>query len=143
MGTLNLNDPQDPLSPSGVELAVCMDIARRQKHGIEKYRTTVSDNQLTLLQWHQHHYEELLDAAIYTKKIIIEISKLQDFPEKRGMAPDQLAALLYTEYCKSVGGKAFNGDTLPSWEEFSKDPNKQVQAAAWITVASLSKELLK
>ena len=50
--------------------------------------------------------------------------------------PTKLACLLYTDYCRAVGGKAFNGDPLPDWEEFSQDPKKNVQAKAWISVAS-------
>lgn len=42
-----------------------------------------------------------------------------------------IAQELYTAYCNAVGGKAFNGDPLPSWEEFSNDENKQLQANAW------------
>jgi len=38
----------------------------------------------------------------------------------------------YTAYCEAVGGKAFNGDPLPSWKEFAADPAKQLQANAWV-----------
>lgn len=37
----------------------------------------------------------------------------------------------YTAYCEAVGGKAYNGDTLPTWEEFAKDETKRTQADAW------------
>lgn len=44
----------------------------------------------------------------------------------------------YASYCAAVGGKAFNGDPLPKWEEFANDPAKKKQAAAWRTcVAAL------
>lgn len=33
---------------------------------------------------------------------------------------DVIAELIYTEYCKAVGGVAFNGDPLPDWDTFSK-----------------------
>jgi hypothetical protein len=48
----------------------------------------------------------------------------------------KLAGDLYTAYCEAVGGKAFNGDPLPSWYEFSKDPNKQKQVEGWVAVAN-------
>lgn len=51
---------------------------------------------------------------------------------------DQRAGVLYDEYCIAVGGKAFNGDPLPKWEEFGKDPNKQKQANAWRRVAAVA-----
>lgn len=41
-------------------------------------------------------------------------------------------------YCAAVGGKAFNGDPLPSWTEFSADPAKATQAGGWIAAARAS-----
>ena len=48
----------------------------------------------------------------------------------------KLAGELYETYCQSVGGKAFNGDPLPSWADFSKDPAKQKQVEGWVAVAN-------
>ena len=42
---------------------------------------------------------------------------------------------LYEVYCESVGGVAWNGDPLPSWEEFSADSTKETQADGWRRVA--------
>jgi len=53
-----------------------------------------------------------------------------------------VAEALYTEYCKAVGGKAFNGDPLPSWEEFSKDETKKKQSDAWLAAAARAMQLL-
>ena len=58
------------------------------------------------------------------------------------MNDDQLANNLYTHYCEKVGGIAFNGDPLPTWEEFSIDPNKTKQSSAWLEVAKLAKSIL-
>lgn len=60
---------------TGIELEVVRDIARRQALGVAKYGTTVADNPLTQRQWAQHLYEELLDAAVYTKRMIAELEK--------------------------------------------------------------------
>lgn len=58
------------------------------------------------------------------------------------MSPYQIveehAELLYTEYCKAVGGVAFNGLPLPSWKEFANDPTKEKQANAWRVVSEVS-----
>ena len=51
---------------------------------------------------------------------------------------EELAGILYEEYCKAVGGKAFNGDPLPNWVTFRNDPNKQKQSDAWIAVAEVA-----
>lgn len=55
---------------------------------------------------------------------------------------ERLAADLYETYCASVGGLAWNGDTLPSWEEFRADPKKQKQSDGWMAVAVRAIELL-
>jgi len=54
---------------------------------------------------------------------------------------EEHANLLYSVYCEAVGGVAFNGDPLPSWEDFAADPKKQLQADAWRSVAKQSREL--
>ncbi len=46
-----------------------------------------------------------------------------------------LAKRMYDMYCKAVGGFAFNGDPLPTWEVFSTDPAKVKQANGWLCVA--------
>lgn len=51
---------------------------------------------------------------------------------------EYLARQFYDVYCKAVGGKSFNGDPLPSSEEFFKDPSKAAQADAWRAVAEYS-----
>jgi hypothetical protein len=60
---------------TGTEAAVCADIAKRQRRGIAKYGKTVMANDLPFLAWLTHFYEELLDAAIYTKRIIHDHEK--------------------------------------------------------------------
>jgi len=48
---------------------------------------------------------------------------------------EALASNLYATYCTEVGGKAFNGDSLPDWPTFRADPDKRVQSDAWVRVA--------
>lgn len=59
--------------PTGTELRVCQDIAKRQEKGLAKYGVTVAQNPLELREWVQHAYEEALDKAIYLKKISEEL----------------------------------------------------------------------
>jgi hypothetical protein len=61
------------MKPTGIEAIVCKDIAARQQLGINKYGTTVADNNLSLREWLEHQYEELLDAAVYCRRAIAEI----------------------------------------------------------------------
>lgn len=55
---------------------------------------------------------------------------------------EYLAGVLYEAYCSAVGGKAFNGDQLPSWHVFSSDPQKLKQADGWREVARTSLDKL-
>jgi hypothetical protein len=50
---------------------------------------------------------------------------------------EHFADMAYTVYCQAVGGYAFNGDKLPTWDEFKNDPTKQKQVAAWIAVGRM------
>lgn len=65
-------------NPTGIEAQVCADIARRQQLGLQKYGTTVADNPLNLRQWCQHAYEEALDMAVYMRRIIAQLDKMED-----------------------------------------------------------------
>ena len=55
---------------------------------------------------------------------------------------NRIAGICYDNYCARVGGKAFNGDPLPNWEEFSSDPEKQIQANAWRGVGIDAEEIV-
>jgi hypothetical protein len=64
-----------PVCATGTESRVIQDIITRQQKGIAKYGTTVEQNQLSLRQWLEHQYCELLDAAIYCKRAMEELDK--------------------------------------------------------------------
>lgn len=51
------------------------DLLERSKRGVQKYGITLDKENLPLKQWLLHQYEELLDAALYCKKAIIELEK--------------------------------------------------------------------
>jgi transcriptional regulator of met regulon len=51
---------------------------------------------------------------------------------------EAIAGTFYETYCNAVGGKAFSGEPLPSWNEFRGDENKKIQSDAWIKVAELA-----
>jgi len=53
-----------------------------------------------------------------------------------------VAERLYTAYCQSVGGKAYNGDPLPIWKDFHDDPTKEKQAKGWLDAADAAIDLL-
>lgn len=57
------------------------------------------------------------------------------------LTEDEIANDLYTKYCVAVGGKAYNGDSLPTWREFRDNPLKNKQSEGWIVVAKAAIEL--
>lgn len=73
--TTSFTDGFTVVQATGTEAQVCRDIADRQARGIAKYGTTVADNPLTQQQWLQHMYEELLDGAVYAKRLLSEMQK--------------------------------------------------------------------
>lgn len=47
------------------------------------------------------------------------------------------AKAAYELYCKEVGGLAFNGDKLPTWEVFRNDSSKTKQIKAWLKIGEM------
>lgn len=65
------------------------------------------------------------------------------FAEVAGGDTDSIASYLYSAYSAGVGGVAYNGDKLPTWDEFATDPNKQKQADAWRYVANCVRPIVR
>ena len=59
-----------------VTKAVIMDLVSRAKRGVEKYNTTLGENNHQNML--QHAYEEALDMAQYLKKEITTLNTIQD-----------------------------------------------------------------
>jgi len=100
---------QPTFQPTGIEAAVCEDIARRQQLGIHKYGRTVADNPLALGQWLQHLYEELLDAAVYVKRAMAELTAT-------GRQHAQPKAAKEPKPAREPARHAFNGQQLTARE---------------------------
>lgn len=47
----------------------------RSRVGIEKYGTTLNDNELSLVEWLNHIQEELMDATLYIQKLKNELNQ--------------------------------------------------------------------
>ena len=59
-----------------VTISVITDLVSRSKRGVEKYNTTLCENNHQNML--QHAYEEALDMAQYLKKEITELNTIQD-----------------------------------------------------------------
>ena len=61
---------EDPIVKS-----VCDDLMKRSEIGMKKYGTTLERTDLSLVDWLQHAYEEILDQANYLKRAIIHLKE--------------------------------------------------------------------
>ena len=61
------------ISNDAVTKAIRKEYRDRVGHGLKKYGTTVQGNPLLADQWARHHYEELLDASVYTARRISDM----------------------------------------------------------------------
>ena len=59
---------------------VIMDLASRSKRGLEKYNTTLGENNHQNML--QHAYEEALDLAQYLKKEVTTLNTIQDLVKR-------------------------------------------------------------
>jgi hypothetical protein len=50
----------------------------RSKRGIEKYNTTLAENDLSLLEWLEHAKEEAMDQVLYLERAIYEIKSKEN-----------------------------------------------------------------
>lgn len=51
------------------------DLQKRSDVGVRKYGTTVAANPLSLRNWLQHAYEEVLDTAVYLRRAMDEMDE--------------------------------------------------------------------
>lgn len=98
---------------SGTEARVIADIVARQKMGIRKYGTTVENNQLPLLAWLRHAYEESLDLPIYLRRSIEEIDKTN---KEATASPDPAIV------CSQCGKQIIAGEVLVVGDDIMGNP---------------------
>jgi tRNA A37 threonylcarbamoyladenosine biosynthesis protein TsaE len=61
-------EKQDPIVDS-----VVRQFSDRSRIGIEKYNTTLAENDLPLIEWLEHLKQELMDATLYIERAKQEI----------------------------------------------------------------------
>ena len=62
---------------SKIEDEVCEEIQSRAKRGLNKYGVTMERDDLNVHEWLQHLLEELLDAAVYVKRLQKEYAEME------------------------------------------------------------------
>ena len=60
-----------------IVLSVMAKYAERSRIGVEKYKTTLDRNNLTLDAWIKHLQEELMDATLYLERIKKDIDLIE------------------------------------------------------------------
>ena len=71
-------DPYENTEKDPIVEAVREDLLQRSQVGISKYKVTLARTDLSLKDWHQHLYEEILDSANYLKRIILQLDKKEN-----------------------------------------------------------------
>jgi predicted phage-related endonuclease len=71
-----IKNPQEDVVKDEITKAVILDLAARAKRGLDKYNTTLGENNHQNML--QHAYEEALDMAQYLKKEITTLNTVQD-----------------------------------------------------------------
>ena len=71
---LHTNTTTKPLNQNKMEKdeiveKVINEFRLRSERGIEKYGTTLQENELSPLEWLKHLQEELMDAVLYLEKV--------------------------------------------------------------------------
>lgn len=57
--------------------------------------------------------------------------------------PKELAQLAWDAYSEAVGGKSWNNDPLPPWDEMVADERKQRIVAAWRKAAEAVRQAVE
>lgn len=60
----------------------------------------------------------------------------EEYPNRK--LTEKLAQEMYEGYCKTVGGRSWDGNELPSWGAFQADSDKQLQVQGWIYAAKIA-----
>ena len=68
---------------SKIEEKVIAKIRQRAEVGEKKYNTTMERGDLTIGEWLTHLQEELLDACVYTEKLLVLLDNTEDAETKR------------------------------------------------------------
>lgn len=67
---------------SKIEDEVCEEIQARAEKGLNKYGVNMERGDLDIHEWLQHLLEELLDAAVYVKRLQKEYSEMTENLDK-------------------------------------------------------------
>ena len=60
---------QNKMQKDEIVEKVINEFKSRSERGIEKYGTTLQENELSPLEWLKHLQEELMDAVLYIEKV--------------------------------------------------------------------------
>ena len=60
---------QNKMKKDEIVEKVINEFRARSERGIEKYGTTLQENELSPLEWLKHLQEELMDAVLYIEKV--------------------------------------------------------------------------
>lgn len=92
----------------------------------------------------------LTDAVVKLAEALDHVGDFVDDVPRKALPDDEVlsvltdegaenvVALTYRAYCEAVGGKDHDGVTLPTWQEFSSDEDRETQANGWRVCAGMA-----
>lgn len=63
------------------------------------------------------------------------IGNPEPYPASK-LTVEDIAKDMYTKYYEAVGGVSWNGEIIPTWDEFSADTTKAKQIQGWLAAAA-------
>jgi len=75
---------------SKIEDEVCEEIQARAERGLNKYGVSMERDDLDIHEWLQHLLEELLDAAVYVKRLQKEYAEMRESIDKVLQLTDEI-----------------------------------------------------
>lgn len=103
---------------SVIVAAVIEDLRRRELKGLETYGTTMDRTDLSQSEWLIHLYEELLDAAVYLKKLQHGTQRRTDYKETDTGNVEQVGPIGKADYIGASLRKVSEGEPDGSGEGF-------------------------
>lgn len=131
-------------SDSLILAAVIADLRRRELKGLETYGTTMDRTDLSHEEWLNHLYEEVLDSAVYLKKVINGTQGITNHKEENhgtiegiasGGTVGNTGATLRKISEGEPDGSGEGGDEMEDGEEYSEGEDRLLICAQQIEAA--------
>jgi hypothetical protein len=107
------------MKPDPIVEAVCARMLSRSRAGQRKYGTTLARTDLTRRDWLRHLQEELLDAALYVERLLLEEER-EGNPVQRSAVLAEVLAMLREKEQQHLADMEY------TWENNQKERHSRI-----------------